>query len=200
MKLLTGLDSTELDRIKRVTGEAFVTNELFHELGTVNERRELVMRYMAAFVDYAYESGALYSTDDGLGFIGLMDSRRQPVMPQLKMLCRIFAALPFAKLKKLLGYVGQISGGSKAYAKTPHLEVLMVAVEKSAQGKGLARELFAYAANKAEKEGLPLTVGTDMKDYADMYMHFGCELYSSMTADNGITRYDLVLHQGCYAE
>ena len=33
-----------------------------------------------------------------------------------------------------------------------------------------------------------------MKDYADMYQHFGCELYNTVTADNGVTRYSLCYH------
>ena len=30
-----------------------------------------------------------------------------------------------------------------------------------------------------------------MKSYSDMYIHFGCELYNTVTADNGVTRYSL---------
>ncbi len=36
---------------------------------------------------------------------------------------------------------------------------------------------------------------TDMKDYAEMYQHLGCELYNSVTADNGVTRYSLCYHR-----
>ena len=39
--------------------------------------------------------------------------------------------------------------------------------------------------------GIPLLFDTDMKAYAEMYRHFGCELYNTVTADNGVTRYSL---------
>lgn len=39
--------------------------------------------------------------------------------------------------------------------------------------------------------GIPLLFDTDMKEYAEMYNHFGCELYNTVTADNGVTRYSL---------
>ena len=45
-----------------IVGEAFVTNELFHNWGSVEERQEDVMKYMAFYVDYIYQAGELYNT------------------------------------------------------------------------------------------------------------------------------------------
>jgi hypothetical protein len=59
MKHAEDLTEKELERIRFVTGDAFVTNELFHEFGSIEERRPLVLKYMSAFVDFAYESGSL---------------------------------------------------------------------------------------------------------------------------------------------
>ena len=97
MKLAENLSERELRKIRHVIGEAFITNELFHEFGSIEERRPLVMRYMAAYVDSVYESKALYATDDGLGFIGLQYSKEAPVIPQLRLLFRLFMRLPFGK-------------------------------------------------------------------------------------------------------
>ena len=41
------------------------------------------------------------------------------------------------------------------------------------------------------KIAIMLLFDTDMKEYAEMYKHFGCELYNTVTADNGVTRYSL---------
>ena len=44
--LVEKVSKTELDEVKRMIGEAFVTNELFHEFGDIDSRRALVMKYM----------------------------------------------------------------------------------------------------------------------------------------------------------
>lgn len=181
----------ELDRIRTIVGEAFVSNELFHNWGTEDERRADVIQYMALYVDYVYEAGELYSNDEMTGFIGLEDSGNAHKLPQIKMLFRMLGKLRFSKLKSLMGFANQISKSNERYAKQRHIDALMVCVDKDHQGQGIASELITYAKEQAEAQGIPLLFDTDMKDYADMYRHFGCELYNSVTADNGVTRYSL---------
>ena len=50
VKLLKNASKSELAEIKKVIGEAFVTNELFHEFGDINDRKELVMKYMDIYI------------------------------------------------------------------------------------------------------------------------------------------------------
>lgn len=181
----------ELDKIRKIVGEAFVSNELFHNWGTEDERRADVIQYMALYVDYVYEAGELYSNDEMTGFIGLEDSGNAHKLPQIRMLFRMLGKLRFSKLKSLMGFANQISKSNAQYAKQRHIDALMVCVDKDHQGQGIASELITYAKEQAEAQGIPLLFDTDMKDYADMYRHFGCELYNSVTADNGVTRYSL---------
>lgn len=94
----------------------------------------------------------------------------------------------------MLSFVKQISGQESIYKKKRHIDTLMVCVDKKHQGSGVASELIRFAKQKADRLGVPLLFDTDMKDYADMYIHFGCELYNTVTADNGVTRYSL-----CYS-
>ena len=192
MKLIENISEKKLNTIRHIIGEAFVTNELFHEFGSIEERRPLVMDYMSAYVDYVYESKALYSTNDGMGYIGLLYSKEAHVIPQIKMLCRLFIRLPFRKIQRLLGHIRQIADGNKRYASTPHIDVLMVAVNKEAQGKGYATKLIGFAKQTAKNKNVPLLVDTDMKNYAEMYQHLGFELYNNITASNGVTRYNLI--------
>ena len=192
MKLVENISEKELNRIKRIIGEAFVTNELFHEFGDIEERRLLVMRYMSVYVDFVYESKALYATDDGSGFIGLQYSEDAPVIPQIKMLFKLFTSLPIGKIKKMLGHIKQIANENKRYASKPHIDVLMVAVDKNSQGRGYATKLISFAKETAMKKDVPLLVDTDMKQYAEMYRHLGFKLYNTKTATNGVTRYNLV--------
>ena len=49
----------------------------------------------------------------------------------------------------------------------------------------MQRDLIA---NVSHDLRTPLTM---LKAYAEMYQHFGCELYNSVKADNGVTRYSL---------
>ena len=191
IKKVECLSEEQLDKIRKLVGEAFVTNELFYNWGTVDERRNDVMNYMAIYVDYVYQSGELYANEDLTGFIGLEDSGNINKLPQIKMLFRMLFRIKFSKIKSLMGFVKQISDSNKKYAKTRHLDTLMVCVDKKHQGRGIASELVAFAKNMSNESGIPLLFDTDMKDYADMYQHFGCELYNTVTADNGVTRYSL---------
>ncbi|SEV91142.1 Acetyltransferase (GNAT) domain-containing protein [Ruminococcaceae bacterium KH2T8] len=186
------LSEEKLAAVKKMIGEAFVTNELFHNWGTVDERREDVMKYMAIYVDYVYRSGALYSNEELTAFIGLEDPSAAPVGPRLKMILKLMTSIKFSKIKSLLKFVKQIEGSNARYAKKPHIDALMVCVDKEHQGEGLATELIEFAKATADSKCVPLLFDTDMKDYSDMYEHFGCELYNTVTADNGVTRYSLV--------
>ena len=78
---IENISDEQLDMIRRTVGEAFVTNELFHNWGSPDERREDVLTYMALYVDYVYQSGELYANEDMTGFIGLEDSGNKNVMP-----------------------------------------------------------------------------------------------------------------------
>lgn len=191
VRKVTGLTENELNRIRTLIGEAFVTNELFHNWGSPDVRRDDVMRYMSIYTDFVYEAGELYSNEEGTGFIGLEDSAHVNKRPQVKMLFRMFTSINLAKIRSLMRFVKQISGSNAQYAKSRHIDALMVCVDRSQQGKGVATELINFAKDMADSEGVPLLFDTDMKEYAKMYQHFGCELYNEVTADNGVTRYSL---------
>lgn len=185
------LSKKQLDKIRILVGEAFVTNELFHNWGSSDERREDVMKYLALYVDYVYRAGELYANADLTGFIGLEDSAHARKLPQLWMLIRLMAKIRYSKLQSLLNYADQIHGANAKYAKQRHLDALMVCVDKEHQGQGIATELVEYAKDMSDELGIPLLFDTDMKEYAEMYQHLGCELYNTVTADNGVTRYSL---------
>ena len=185
------LTDEKLDEIKRLIGEAFVPNELFHNWGSESERRDDVLKYMSMYVDYVYKAGELYTNEDMTGFIGIEDSGRKPVVPQIVMLNRMMTGFSHSKKKSFIQYVKQVSRSNKKYAKKRHLEVLMVCVDKDHQGQGVATELVQYAKKMADTLDLPLIFDTDMKKYAEMYMHMGCKLYNMIPADNGVTRYSL---------
>ena len=191
IKKVENLSKSQLKKIRTLIGEAFVTNELFHNWGTLDERREDVMTYLALYVDYVYKAGELYANEDLTGFIGLEDSAHAHKLPQIWMLIRMMAKIRRSRLKSLLNYADQIRGANAEYAKQRHLDVLMVCVDKKYQGQGIATELVEYAKNMSDELDIPVLFDTDMKDYAYMYLHLGCELYSTVTADNGVTRYCL---------
>ena len=191
IRKLEGLSEEELGKIRLLVGEAFVTNELFHNWGSLEERREDVLKYMTVYVDFAYYSGELYANEDMTGFIGLEDSKEKKAGPQLKMLVKLFTTLPFYRIKQLMSFINRIGDGNKKYAKTHHIDVLMVCVDKAHQGKGIARELVTFAKEMADTKGVPLLMDTDMPSYAQMYEHMGCKIYNEIKADNGVTRYNL---------
>ena len=192
MKKIEKISPEELKQIKEIVGEAFVSNELFHEFGCVSERKDLVRVYMDAYVECVYESGQLYGTEDGQGYIGLGFSQGAPLFPKLKMLFCMVRRIPWKTMKKFMKHVRQIAGANEKYDKLPHIDILMVCVKKESQGKGIARQLVEYAQKMAGDMDVPLLFDTDMPEYAQMYQHLGCVLYNQVTAENGVTRYNLV--------
>ena len=191
LKRVEKLTGAQLEHIRRMVGEAFVSNEMFHNWGTEEERRDDVLKYMGIYVDFVYQAGELYANEDMTGFIGLEDSGHKPVWPRIRMLIRMLAKIKLSKVKSMLAFAKQISGSNERYAKQRHIDTLMVCVDRDHQGKGIASELVGFAKEKADMAGIPLLFDTDMKAYAEMYRHLGCELYNSVTADNGVTRYSL---------
>lgn len=191
IKKAEGLSAEQLDTIRKTVGEAFVSNELFHNWGTEAERRDDVLKYMSVYVDYIYRAGELYANEDGTGLIGLEDSAHAPILPRLRMILKLLTAIPYKRMKSFLRFAKQVSRSNERYAKQRHLDVLMVCVDKAHQGKGVAGALIQFAKEKADELGIPLLFDTDMKTYAEMYRHFGCELFKTVTADNSVTRYSL---------
>ena len=192
MYLVENITEKELSDISSEIGEAFVTNELFHEFGTIEERRDLVLKYMKIYVRCTYESKTLYSTDDGAGYIGLAVSNEKAVFPQIKMMLRLLALIPWRIAKPFMKQIKEIANEDKRYTNHPYLEVLMVCVRKEYQGQGKAKELVNFAKKMAQQRNIPLLFDTDMANYAKMYQHLGCELYHTNRASNGVTRYNLV--------
>lgn len=192
IKRLDNLSKEQLSDIKKMVGEAFVTNELFHEFGLIEERRELVIKYMDVYTDYVYESKALYATEDNRAVIGFVHSKNAPIVPQIKMLIRLLKVIPYKTVKRYMSHIKQISDANKQYASKPHIDILFVCVDKKYQGKGYAKQLVEFAKTHADKENVPLLFDTDMEKYAQIYQHYGCELYNQKTASNGVTRYNLV--------
>ncbi len=194
------LTAEQLEKIRKTIGESFVSNELFHNWGSVSERHDDVLKYMSIYVDYVYRTKELYTNEDMTGFIGLEDSAHAPVFPRIRMIFRMFAGIPYKKIKAFLHFANQIGRSNEKFAKERHLDALMVCVDKEHRGKGIASDLVRFAMNKSDELGIPLLFDTDMKEYADMYRHFGCELYNTLTADNGVTRYSLYYRKNSSAD
>ena len=200
IRKLENISPQQMEKIRKTIGEAFVSNELFHNWGSEAERRGDVLKYMSVYVDYVYGAGELYANKDMTGFIGLEDSAHAPVFPRIRMILRLFRAIPYKRIKSFLQFANQISRANEKYAKQRHLDALMVCVDKDHQGKGIASELVLFAKETSDRLGIPLLFDTDMKAYADMYRHFGCELYNTVTAVNGVTRYSLCYFKDASAD
>ena len=189
---IQNISKEELTRIEKVIGESFVTNELFHNWGTIEERRSAVLAYMKIYVDCVYRAGELYGNETLTGFVGIEDTRRPATAAKINMLFKMIFMLPISKIKRLMHFIKQIQSSNAEYAKEPHLDILLVCVDKEHQGMGIATELVDFAKKMSDDKGLPILFDTDMKDYAEIYQHLGCRLYNQETADNSVTRYSLV--------
>ena len=186
------LSKIELRLIKDIIAEAFVTNELFHNWGSIEERYEDVLKYMRVFVTYVYKAKQLYANDSYTAFIALEDSKKDKKFLKLMMLIKMLFTVKWKRLKALLSFSNQVASSNARYAKTRHIDCQMLCVKSGLQGQGLAKEMVEFAKYHATKENLPLLVDTDMQEYKQMYEHLGLYCYNKKTATNGVTRYSLI--------
>lgn len=119
--LIDNVSKSELAEIKKMIGEAFITNELFHEFGDINDRKELVMKYMDIYTDYVYESKALYGTENHKGIVGFIHSKKASVYPQLKMLIRLLKVIPFKTLKSICHILSKLQALISSMLQNPIL-------------------------------------------------------------------------------
>ena len=182
----------ELQNIRRIAGESFANDDLFRELGPRDERRGLVMTYMAHYADYTVASKMLYGNDDGTGFVALLDSRKSHPIAQSRLFRRLNKDMPPGTVDALDRFATAVARPLRPYECADHLEMLMLCVDEPFRGRGLGRELVEFSQEFARKAQLPLLIDTDMPNNRDFYLHMGCELYHQTTAYNGVTRYNLV--------
>lgn len=105
MKLVQNISNKELNQIAETIGEAFVTNNLFNEFGNISKRRELVLKYMKAYVKFVYRSHSLYQSDDCQAFIGLSFSDKKAIIPQIKLLFSLVKIIPFETNKRFIKFI-----------------------------------------------------------------------------------------------
>lgn len=192
MEVVKNISPLKYKELKDSIAEAFVSNELFREFGNLEERRSDVLSYMSHYVDFVYNAGCLYWNEQRNAYIGLCYSEDKHFLLKLKMLFGILRDVPFPKLKRMLRQIKDNAFPDNPYFKDPYLEVLMVCVAPEVQGQGYSRELICFAQHMAKEKNCPLLIDTDMSQYAAMYQHYGCELYRTATACNGVTRYNIV--------
>lgn len=151
---IQNISKEELTRIEKVIGESFVTNELFHNWGTIEERRSAVLAYMKIYVDCVYRVGELYGNETLTGFVGIEDTRRPATAAKINMLFKMIFMLPISKIKSLMHFIKQIQSSNAEYAKEPHLDILLVCVDKKHQGMGIATELVDFAKKMSDDNGV----------------------------------------------
>ena len=114
---IKNISKEELVRIEKLIGESFVTNELFHDWGTMEERRSAVLSYMKIYVDCVYRAGELYGNENLTGFVGTEDTRKPAIVAKIIMLFKMIFMVPLPKLKSLMHFSNQISSSNAEYAK-----------------------------------------------------------------------------------
>lgn len=159
--------------------------------------RQAMCDYMRSFVTAGMESGTLYSTDGGEGYILLTTSDGEH--PNLKSLLKMAYSM-----KNALGGWGSLS----AFLKTanaggepletimkrenkPFVKVEMLIVTKEYQGQGYMRRLMQFAYKMAAKRNAAVILDTDAKGKCDRYLHLGMKLARTRTAA-GFPIYDLI--------
>lgn len=159
--------------------------------------RQAMDEYMKAFVIAGMESGTLYSTDSGEGYILLTSSDGEH--PNLKSVLKMAKTMKnsLGGWRQLAAFLKTVNAGCEPLEKImkrqkkPYVKVEMLVVTKEYQGQGYMRKLMGFAYAMAAKKNASVILDTDAKGKCDRYLHLGMKLVRTRTAA-GFPIYDLI--------
>ena len=200
MKRVRHLSEGTIDKVAAQIGESFWDYPYAEGEGglrTFFPSKQAMCDYMRSFVVAGLESGTLYSTDGGEGYILLTssDGEHPGLMSLLRMSHSMKEAL--GGWRALAGFLKAANGGGTPLEtvmkrqKKPYVKVEMLIVTKDHQGQGYMRELMGFAYRMAAKKHASLILDTDAKGKCDRYLHLGMKLERTRTAA-GFPIYDLI--------
>ena len=204
MKIIRSLSKEKIDEISDLIGESFWDYPYEQGEGGLKpffSSKQAMTEYMKSFVIAGIESGTLYCTDNGEGYILITDSMgNHPKFKSIiKMIRRMKNAL--GGWKKMFSFIKQAGIGAETLEsrlkkeKKPYVKVEMLIVTKQYQRQGYMRKLMEFAFKMADKNGCPCILDTDAKGKCDRYVHLGMQLVQTRMAA-GSKIYDLMYEGG----
>lgn len=200
MKRVRHLSEIELNELASQIGESFWDYPYADGEGGLKvliPSRQAMNEYMKAFVIAGLESGTLYSTDGGEGYILLTSSDGEH--PNLKSILKMAKTMKHALggWKQLSSFLKVANSGGESLEKImkrqkkSYVKVEMLIVTKEHQGQGYMRKLMGFAYAVAAKKNAAVILDTDAKGKCDRYLHLGMRLERTRTAA-GFPLYDLI--------
>lgn len=202
MKKVHSLSKNKIDEIAALIGESFWDYPYEKGEGGLKPffpSKQAMSDYMRTFVVAGIESGTLYCTDHGEGYILITDSMGNH--PKLKSIVKMMRGMKNALggWGKLFSFLKQANSGcdkkpleiQMKKQKKPYVKVEMLVVAKEYQGQGYMRKLLEFAFKIADKKNCVCILDTDAKGKCDRYTHLGMELYQIRQAA-GAKIYDLI--------
>ena len=200
MKRVRHLSEETLNKVAAQIGESFWDYPYADGEGGLKAfipSRQAMDEYMKAFVIAGMESGTLYSTDGGEGYILLTSSDGEH--PNLKSILKMAKTMKHALggWKQLSAFLKTANAGGEPLEKImkrqkkPYVKVEMLIVTKEYQGQGYMRKLMGFAYAMAAKKNASVILDTDAKGKCDRYLHLGMKIERTRTAA-GFLIYDLI--------
>lgn len=200
MKRVRHLSEEMLNRVVSQIGESFWDYPYADGEGGLKAlipSRQAMDEYMKAFVVAGIESGTLYSTDGGEGFVLLTSSDGEH--PDLNSILKMAKTMKHALggWMQLFAFLKTANAGGESLEKImkrqnkPFVKVEMLIVTKEYQGQGFMRKLMGFAYAVAAKKNASVILDTDAKGKCDRYLHLGMKLERTRTAA-GFPIYDLI--------
>jgi GNAT superfamily N-acetyltransferase len=202
MKKVTSLSKEKIDEISELIGASFWDYPYEPGEGGLKpffSSKHAMSEYMKSFVVAGMESGTLYSTDNGEGYILITDTKGNH--PNFRSIVKMTRQMKSALggWGKLFSFLKQANLGcdkkpleiQMKKLKKPYVKVEMLIVTEKYQGQGYMRKLMEFAYKMADKNGCPCILDTDAKGKCERYIHLGMKLVQTRTAA-GCKIYDLM--------
>ncbi len=159
--------------------------------------RTPLVNYLKAIIRPALAAGCVWATSEKHeGIIIITDTTNAPKARHIiRMLSGMVKAL---SLRGFLSVMKKFQAGGESLEKKfrrekrDFIQIELLCVKKSEQGKGFMRPLVEKAFALADEKGLPVIITTDATLKKDKYAHFGLNLVNTRKIAEGSLLYDLV--------
>lgn len=176
---LKHLKKKDIERIGNIVADAFLA-----EPGPYPNfyNKEEARCFFQETIRMLYKSHCLYALEEDAGFVAWFH-KNHGIRWYRKLDCtfRLLQRISIARMNAFIANNEKWDGCEKQYKKEKdYIDVFLVAVKKSQQGKGYLRKLLREPMDEAKRCGIPCILDTDSRQKKNKYEHVGFHVVKEM--------------------
>lgn len=190
MKKLVCLKEKDIERIGNIVADAFMS-----EPGPYPNHLDSFQArcYFQETIRMLSKCKCLYALDQEEGFIAWFHKNQTPgFFQKLFFSIRLLSRISVEKINPFLTNVDAWDDYEKQYKKSKdYVDIFLVAVKKSEQGKGHLKELLKEPMAEAHRYNIPCILDTDSRVKKEKYEHEGFQVVKKGILSDGTEMFTL---------